>query len=250
MELVENYSKRRLTYEADKLPALSGVAREMQTMMQDEYLAGLWRKDIVEGLCWSSSPETPASPSRYRAPSWSWASLDTEIEYYFGGDVDGSYLVDFKDAAVALADTNPFGEVRDGWLLLSGHLKAVRLVEGDPKCEGSPPLLEVSDGSIEKLCDVTYAELVVDISSLDGEKVQAHCLPILHTMLCHGVICLLLAPEGTVALPQSSKLLPSPEPNHTVEYQRIGLARFRGVHDKDKFLSWLSASPKQSISIR
>lgn len=108
--------------------------------------------------------------------------------------------------------------------------------------------MEISDGSIEKLCG-NYAQLDIDILSPDDESTQAYCLPMLRTTGWY-VICLLLALEGTIALPQRNKLLLIPEPSHKSEYQRIGLAKLFGIHDKDKFLSWLSASPKQSIAIR
>ncbi|KAF2806746.1 HET-domain-containing protein, partial [Mytilinidion resinicola] len=90
---VQNYSKCSLTYPRDKLIAISGVAKEMSKVINDQYLAGLWRSQLPTTLLWSAEPSGPASSIRYqkspagsgniwtrprplRAPTWSWASLD------------------------------------------------------------------------------------------------------------------------------------------------------------------------------
>lgn len=86
--LVQMYSMRKLTISDDKLPALSGLAANFSshiclkidtTVPSSQYLAGLWSHDIIRGLCWQSS-DALRSPN-YRAPTWSWASLDGRIEY-------------------------------------------------------------------------------------------------------------------------------------------------------------------------
>ena len=45
--LVAQYSARKLTYESDKLPVISGAAREIALSTHDEYLAGLWKGDLA-----------------------------------------------------------------------------------------------------------------------------------------------------------------------------------------------------------
>jgi hypothetical protein len=76
--IVEEYSKCQLTYTKDKLVAISGLARIIQQQTRDQYVAGMWRKDLELQLCWyrehSSLPDQRVLP--YRAPSWSWASID------------------------------------------------------------------------------------------------------------------------------------------------------------------------------
>ena len=69
-----------LTRPGDKLPALSGAAKEMRALPEDEYVAGLWRKDLLKQLLCSIEPKTAITrPSRYRAPSWSWAAVDGQV---------------------------------------------------------------------------------------------------------------------------------------------------------------------------
>ena len=41
--ILEAYTRLQLTYESDKFPALSGLAREFYRQTGDEYLAGLWK---------------------------------------------------------------------------------------------------------------------------------------------------------------------------------------------------------------
>ncbi|PMD45788.1 HET-domain-containing protein, partial [Hyaloscypha variabilis F] len=85
--LMAYYSKRNITYESDRLPAISGLARYMQYNGAGEYLAGMWKEDLWESLLWLPRPvwrdvihDNLASTYRrraspYRAPTWSWMSL-------------------------------------------------------------------------------------------------------------------------------------------------------------------------------
>ncbi|OCK76738.1 HET-domain-containing protein, partial [Lepidopterella palustris CBS 459.81] len=78
--LVSNYSSRRLTVSDDIFPALSGLAVAFNVYLQDEYIAGLFWKDILLGLLWekpSDEQAERATPSR--APTWSWASMKGRI---------------------------------------------------------------------------------------------------------------------------------------------------------------------------
>ncbi|KAF1959286.1 HET-domain-containing protein, partial [Byssothecium circinans] len=79
MKIVYDYSSRKLTYASDRLPALSGIASLFTTILEkDEYLLGLWKKDIHRGLLWrqTESPGDFNKPDWSHAPSWSWASLN------------------------------------------------------------------------------------------------------------------------------------------------------------------------------
>ncbi|KAK3317020.1 heterokaryon incompatibility protein-domain-containing protein, partial [Apodospora peruviana] len=79
-DVVEEYSLRSLSFGADKLRALSAIARVYHRETGKTYLAGLWKEDLPLGLCWvRATHHTNSSvprPTEYRAPSWSWASID------------------------------------------------------------------------------------------------------------------------------------------------------------------------------
>lgn len=50
--LVEDYSGRELSSFGDRLPALAGIAAELAAVWGDAYLAGFWRRTIVQCLGW------------------------------------------------------------------------------------------------------------------------------------------------------------------------------------------------------
>ncbi|CAD6443154.1 0ff965df-c0aa-415f-8b85-65222d292d4c [Sclerotinia trifoliorum] len=80
--MVQDYNSRQLTHRTDKFPALSGLALEFAYLLGDEYVAGLWRKDLVRGLCWKwSSNRTKKQSAIHYGPSWSWAKMDVSITY-------------------------------------------------------------------------------------------------------------------------------------------------------------------------
>ncbi|KAH0430921.1 hypothetical protein CcaCcLH18_07479 [Colletotrichum camelliae] len=84
-QIVMDYTKRVFTFEEDRLPGLSGLATDFKKNHrddEDEYYAGLWKSNIIEDLCWSAGTPPPAIPTKYRAPSWSWASLESKITYH------------------------------------------------------------------------------------------------------------------------------------------------------------------------
>jgi len=49
--IVQDFTSRELTFDRDKLPALSGLARKMPHPASD-YLAGLWRATLASDLIW------------------------------------------------------------------------------------------------------------------------------------------------------------------------------------------------------
>jgi hypothetical protein len=127
----------------DILPALSGQAKVYKNFFnahESDYVAGLWRQSLAQGLMWrsdfawfewdrleSSSLRDYlcrlASPQPYIAPSWSWASAkqDAENEVLTSG-----FLYDHSAHPKArldawtepLSKNNPFGRLRDGSGLL------------------------------------------------------------------------------------------------------------------------------------
>lgn len=87
---VTSYSARRLTFQSDRLPALSGFAAKFQARRPSEYLAGLWASDFPHALAWHRSSlseyNCSAEPVMSHAlsisvPSWSWASIAVEAQW-------------------------------------------------------------------------------------------------------------------------------------------------------------------------
>ncbi|KAM5359724.1 hypothetical protein ACJZ2D_014251 [Fusarium nematophilum] len=84
LELVADYSRRKLSKQEDKLPAIMGLAKLVSTRL-DGYKAGLWEREFHFGLAWrvvSFTPESGhTSVNRLRFPSWTWASVDDPVDY-------------------------------------------------------------------------------------------------------------------------------------------------------------------------
>jgi hypothetical protein len=84
--IVESYTRGKLTIPADKLTAVSALAREVAKYHDcGTYLAGLWEKRLIDQLAWTSSANAQRSVE-YRAPSWSWACMDGKIMPNFNWD--------------------------------------------------------------------------------------------------------------------------------------------------------------------
>ncbi|KAI2467835.1 heterokaryon incompatibility protein-domain-containing protein [Annulohypoxylon bovei var. microspora] len=73
---VAEYSKRKLTFASDKLPALTGLATICHAITKSEYLVGLWRDHFVLDLLWHPSgprnlaPEPEQLPRNTPAATW------------------------------------------------------------------------------------------------------------------------------------------------------------------------------------
>jgi hypothetical protein len=129
---VGTFSERSLTFESDRLPAISGAAKLVSTSTGSQYLAGLWRDNIIEDLLWKYiSPmneflERDRLQSRTGIPSWSWASLSWPV--YYPTVMERPTLINFKpavsvlDAHCSVPGLNPFGEVTAGHLRIKGSL--------------------------------------------------------------------------------------------------------------------------------
>ncbi|KAI6081709.1 HET-domain-containing protein [Hypoxylon rubiginosum] len=81
-EILEEFSKRGLGYQSDRLPAISSVAKRFAVALNDTYICGLWKSQLHVDLLWSRSynrfSKTCAHPYEVK-PSWSWAASQSNI---------------------------------------------------------------------------------------------------------------------------------------------------------------------------
>ncbi|KAE8441729.1 hypothetical protein EG329_004515 [Mollisiaceae sp. DMI_Dod_QoI] len=84
-QIVCHYTRSRsMTYDADWLPGIAGIASELQKAWSDDYFAGLWGKSISIWLAWKRDHPTDVRPRpTYRAPTWSWVSIDGAINFHY-----------------------------------------------------------------------------------------------------------------------------------------------------------------------
>lgn len=98
--IVEEFTRRKLTRYADTLYAISGLANRMSPTATSEYVCGMWRKNLLGFLRWKPDygyiranqlvldskdllrrHHLPIRHKDYYAPSWSWASIIGPIKY-------------------------------------------------------------------------------------------------------------------------------------------------------------------------
>ncbi|RFU79493.1 het-domain-containing [Trichoderma arundinaceum] len=110
MVMVEEMTLRDITYQADRLPAIGGLAGRFPD--HETYLAGLWKSKLIQHLAWKwggSHDETAERISGCHVPTWSWASLTGPVRFKFEG-LPTAKLLDFRCKP---ATKNPFGPVQE-----------------------------------------------------------------------------------------------------------------------------------------
>ncbi|KAH7152835.1 heterokaryon incompatibility protein-domain-containing protein [Dactylonectria macrodidyma] len=141
--IVERYSRLmgNLTHEGDVFPALSGLATRISGLLDDEYVAGLWWSNMVEGLLWTYDiyNERPQPyrirlpPKSWRAPTWSWASMTDAISYqnhsrfqWTRGNLQEVYarVIDVECTSTGSQKTGPISSAA---LTLSGWISSAKI---------------------------------------------------------------------------------------------------------------------------
>ena len=158
----DDYSSRELSYDADRLLAIDGIAQVVARKTGWTYLKGLWKESLFLDLHWhrdatsddgAENPLHPRPQTRV-APSFSWASVrghvvDVDIEldprevYHFqildcnigksppvgAGTID-SDLLRVKGLAIDLAwRSAKDGDLTNGWLI--DNKEAQELIVGE-----------------------------------------------------------------------------------------------------------------------
>ncbi|KAK8071661.1 hypothetical protein PG996_005009 [Apiospora saccharicola] len=159
-DLVQAYTRTDLTEGNDKLIAFAGVAEDVWKLYHgvgrqrsnDRYLAGIFERHLLFMLEWYTvESEQKARPLKYRAPTWSWASIDGRVFYDFlphvlselststlwknkhyksflpdscegQGRTWTPLVTDIDVHTVTTLGDSQFGQVSGGYLKLRGHL--------------------------------------------------------------------------------------------------------------------------------
>ncbi|RDW87273.1 hypothetical protein BP5796_02967 [Coleophoma crateriformis] len=81
-QIVHDYTKRALSDPTDKLPGIAGIAKEISRLSGVAYMVGLWKNNLLHDLMWTSNDkERFTRPKVWRAPTWSWASVNSVVSY-------------------------------------------------------------------------------------------------------------------------------------------------------------------------
>ncbi|CAG7556422.1 unnamed protein product [Fusarium equiseti] len=136
--LVTTYSLRLASLESDKLNAIAGVASlpSISSALGPIYHAGLWTYKFALQLTWYveheheslAGIELPSyRPKAYRAPSWSWASIEGGVICFNDIFAPVHYPITICQIIECIVkpkiEENPFGEIMSGYLKLRGPVR-------------------------------------------------------------------------------------------------------------------------------
>lgn len=137
-KIVGAYISSGLSFERDRVVAISGIAGFIGQKMHVEYHAGLWKTKMEMQMCWlleESATKSPVATFR-RAPSWSWFSVTGKVNYPEIGlyaDYDVRLLAAVEDVRIEQQIDEQEGLYISGSLWLRCILNTIRIARGEAK---------------------------------------------------------------------------------------------------------------------
>lgn len=241
--LVSDYFIRDLTFRKDVLPAISGLAREIQRQTSQTYAAGIWLEGIEVGLLWQVNGARKKSDT-YCGPSWSWISVETVPEA-LGPEHPLYRAIQFLEPEVRehrarlishniiLDDNDPFGSVSFGSLVLHGRYLLASQWKGR-----SPPHVSTYE---ELIISHYFEEATMKPESLD-QLIYYFDLPEEDIMLENSLTDMIIfqisswkwPPSGNALVVTLALLLLPVEEKPTGTYQRVGIAEVPNTDGLEK----------------
>ncbi|CAP61588.1 uncharacterized protein PODANS_4_1900 [Podospora anserina S mat+] len=250
--IVAPYSRRSLTKETDRLPAIGGVARvyahllsqaekrirnaETQTWVEgwverlkvkqydlvenSAYIAGIWGHQIGHGLSWRRRKGTKkpvAGHGRKRTNTFSWVSVDGPVEHFYGY-IEATRLVKWN--VPLLNPLDPFGGVGECEITLEGNVIEGKLGyyhHGDANAGEWRVFVDIPpDGELD--------HGTVDIGSvdIDEETDELADVKASNGLVVRDVWILATSMRNTLDV-YALVLVQSVEDDGKVRYQRLGL---------------------------
>jgi hypothetical protein len=110
--------------------------------VEDQLLAGIWKSDFITGLCWHVEWDhpfllgmlhrgedlPPVRPEKWRAPSWSWASVKLPVFNFKMSNPRISYSI-LASIVEVKVDATPTGALKHAYL--RGSLYTAEYFESD-----------------------------------------------------------------------------------------------------------------------
>jgi hypothetical protein len=277
--VVEMYSTTELSVETDKLVALAGIATHFHRHLfsggaDRHYIAGLWSQNLESQLLWSVNDvfnpaagafENPAKRVSTRAPSFSWAAIDTPLGITYGDVTDygagslahnkrstlGRDLDSSKPSEqlffrvlgwdITLFDEqNPFGMVKAGHLIIKPRYLRRIVLEKLPKKRSVPYSWSLKPDAAAEAPSRRKEYMNINLDAPDSDiDIFRHDADLYVMPAAFGprteveedrhLYCLLLKSDGLITLPAR---------NGTVKYrgfQRIGITKLSsGEAERDE----------------
>nr|OQO25279.1 hypothetical protein B0A51_08842 [Rachicladosporium sp. CCFEE 5018] len=192
-DTIDTYTSCDLTLpDKDILVALAGIAERFGRAYDHRYAAGLFQVHLPYDLLWRHRGERAVT---WRAPTWSWASIDGAIEMSpaAGGtsyDANCQTYTEVRSVHVDLVDPqNVYGQLRSAKIYLRGYVIPCGIAKAESYGTGrlQPIALaidqqanDVPSNDVQKVYGEAYIDTEED--SLRGytsmAKYEAWCLPI------------------------------------------------------------------------
>jgi hypothetical protein len=182
--VMADYSDRSLTNSSDMLPALSALADAFQLRLNDTYLAGLWKNNLLGTLQWHRPLRRDVGKNTYtirnaklappyRAPSWTWTSIDEPVVQH-PRNKDRSN-VQILAASCSLSSINPTGEVDGGILQLRAPTVQISLLidkwKSDQQHYGPPVHISRKDSANKARATINL--VIFDTLTEEAEAVSS-----------------------------------------------------------------------------
>jgi hypothetical protein len=134
-QLVNYYAQLSISYDQDRLPALSGLASHISSHLAGGYIAGLWRQDLVRGLLWRPNSHFGATSriDDFNIPTWSWASVKLiktvqpgPIVYFWIQQPPPDSRTNILEAHCSFAGSNVYGNVTTAFITIEGPVVFIK----------------------------------------------------------------------------------------------------------------------------
>lgn len=174
----------------------------------EDYIAGLWRKTILLDMLWETSNGVPLK--EYRAPTWSWASLNGPITYHdvihshFHREKYCKVLARVVDISIQHMTLDPYAEVIGGKIKISGLLATLHVERKQGYTQSFKNIKTYvnsyhfgSNGNARFKFDIGFGRLSgINTPEIMGPDMRLHVLPIVRTLNITKPLffCLVLKP--------------------------------------------------------
>ncbi|CAG8975341.1 hypothetical protein HYALB_00005671 [Hymenoscyphus albidus] len=219
-DIVPDYSNRSMTKEQDKLVAISGLAKDIESEVHNyeknsEYLAGLWERFLPHQLLWRLHRPPIGGLIPLKTESYCAPTSFRRAHIFFPRTLpqSPSYMIQVLEAATEPKTSNLMGQVSGDHICLRGWLKSFSI-------QGTNPYDSRFEINGKFLDD---ADFYLDEGfGLPEDQLEVFCFPIVTGQEDNDpevyVFGLILGPTG------------KPE-----EYERIGYFQIDIVHQNSEF---------------
>ena len=125
LNLINDYAQLALSKPDDIFPAISGIAKSFGEATGWNYFAGMWKQTMIYCLAWYSfGHNLPTRCVPWRAPTFSWASVQFNMKPSFGMDYPNWKELDVSASVMGVEccpkGNDPTGQLESGYVILLG----------------------------------------------------------------------------------------------------------------------------------